>query len=280
MSETSLSESAPADEAAPAATSPADDTRPVRYEMDGRVAHLVMQDRPHNFIGPALLEGLLEGTRWAQVQGARAVVVRSTLRNFCAGAHLDLFESAERGVAPEGDLTEILRVFDELPLPIIASVQGVCVGGGFEIALACDLIIAAESSKIGSVEATIGVNPLMGAMQRVAQRAGAARAKEMALLGRRYDAPTLERWNIINYVVPDDQLLDATSVLAQELANGPTVAHASTKRIIDVAINEGVRAADQAMGELQKELWSSSDLKEGIRSLRVNGPGAARFEGK
>lgn len=263
----------------PPALAPAD-ARPVRLEMDGNVAHLVMQERPHNFLGLALIAGLIEGTRWAQSQGARAVVVRSGLRNFCAGADLGLFETADQGEAPDADVTEILRAFDELPIPVLASVHGVCVGGGLELALACDLVIAAESAKFGSVEATIGMNPLMGAMQRVAQRAGVSRAKEMAMLGRRYDARTLERWNIINRVVPDDQLLDATNVLAQELANGPTVAHASTKRILDVAINQGVRAADEAMGELQQAMWSSSDLQEGLRSLMANGPGAARFEGK
>jgi enoyl-CoA hydratase/carnithine racemase len=259
---------------------PVEDTRAVRYEMDGQVAHLIMQHRPHNFLGLVLMAGLVEGIRWAQAQGARAVVLRSALRHFCAGADVSLFATAQDGVAPDEDVTELLRAFEELPLPVLASVHGVCVGGGLEIALACDLIIAAESAKIGSVEATIGMNPLMGAMQRVTQRAGATRAKEMALLGRRYDARTLERWNVVNRVVPDEQLADATNVLAQELAHGPTVAHASTKRIINVAVNQGVHAADEAMRELQKDLWASADLKEGLTSLFQNGPGAARFEGK
>src|SRR6201999_2519662 len=112
---------------------------------------------------------------------------------------------------------------------IVAAVHGTCVGGGFELALASDLVIAADSAKIGSVEVAVGPHPLMGGIQRVAQRAGAARAKEMALLGRRYDARTLERWNVINRVVPDERLAGVTSTLAHELANGPTVAHASTK---------------------------------------------------
>jgi enoyl-CoA hydratase/carnithine racemase len=119
---------------------------------------------------------------------------------------------------------ELLRAFDELPMPIVAAVHGVCVGGGLEMALACDLIIASESARIGSVEATVGLHPLAGGIQRVAQRAGAARAKEMAMLGRRYDARTLERWNVINRVVADEQLAEAAATLARELAGGPTVA--------------------------------------------------------
>ena len=101
----------------------------------------------------------------------------------------------------------------------------------------------------------------------------------MALLGRRYDARTLERWNVINRVVPDGQLVDATNVLAQELAHGPTVARLH-QALINVAVNQGVHAADEAMRELQKDLWASADLKEGLTSLFQNGPGAARFEGK
>lgn len=261
--------------AAPDSTSP-----PVARQMDGQVAVLTLQHAPHNFLGTALIAGLLDGLRWARAQDARAVLLRSGLRNFCAGADVALFDSAERGTAPDLDLVEVLRAFDALPMPIVAAVHGVCIGGGLETALACDLIVAAESAKIGSVEATLGVNPLMGGIQRVTVRAGAARAKEMALLGRRYDARTLERWNVVNRVVPDDKLADVTTTLAHELANGPTIAHASTKAIVSHTLAHGVAATDEAMRELQQDIWRSEDLKRGLASLAANGPGAARFEGR
>ena len=261
--------------AAPDSTSP-----PVARQMDGQVAVLTLQHAPHNFLGTALIAGLLDGLRWARAQNARAVLLRSGLRNFCAGADVALFDSAERGTAPDLDLVEVLRAFDGLPMPIVAAVHGVCIGGGLETALACDLIVAAESAKIGSVEATLGVNPLMGGIQRVTVRAGAARAKEMALLGRRYDARTLERWNVINRVVPDDKLADVTTTLAHELANGPTIAHASTKAIVSHTLAHGVAATDEAMRELQQDIWRSEDLKRGLASLAADGPGAARFEGR
>ena len=160
--------------------------------MDGQVAVLTMQHAPHNFLGNALFTALVDAMGWAAGQNARAVLLRSGLRNFCAGADIALFESAERGVAPDLDGTELLRVFDALPIPIVAAVHGVCVGGGLELALAADLIVASESAKIGSVEATIGLNPLMGGIQRVTERAGqgdgAARAS-----ARRPHARTVER---------------------------------------------------------------------------------------
>ncbi|MGH3641193.1 MAG: enoyl-CoA hydratase/isomerase family protein [Mycobacterium sp.] len=253
---------------------------PVAREMDGHVAVLTMQHAPHNFLGTALIAALLDGLRWAGEQHARAVLLRSSLRNFCAGADVALFESAERGVAPDVDLVDVLDTFDSLPIPIVAAVHGVCIGGGLEIALACDLIVASESAKLGFVEATLGLNPLMGGIQRTTERAGAARAKEMVLLGRRYDARTLERWNVINRVVPDDKLAAVTLTLVHEIANGPTVAHASTKAIVAHTVAHGVQAADEAMSELQQGIWRSEDLKHGLASLAANGPGAARFEGR
>jgi enoyl-CoA hydratase/carnithine racemase len=259
---------------------PGPDTPPVGREMDGHLAVLTMQYAPHNFLGTELTAGLLEGLQWAKDQGARAVLLNSGLRNFCAGADLAMFQSAYRGVAPDIDLVEVLRAFDSLPVPIVAAIHGVTVGGGLEIALACDLIISSESAKIGSVEATLGLNPLMGGIQRVTERAGAARAKEMALLARRYDARTLERWNIINRVVPDEKLGDVSVTVAQELANGPTLAHASTKAIVSYTLAHGVPAADEVMRSLQADYWKSEDLKRGLESLAANGPGAARFEGK
>jgi enoyl-CoA hydratase/carnithine racemase len=266
--------------AIPAVSAPDRNSPPVAREMDGQVAVLTMQYAPHNFLGTALYNALIDGVRWAAQQRARAVLLRSSLRNFCAGADVTLFDSAERGDAPALDIVELLRVFDTLPIPIVAAVHGVCLGGGLEIALACDLIVASESAKIGSVEAAIGLNPLMGGIQRVTERAGAARAKEMALLARRYDARTLERWNIINRVVPDERLSEVTRTLAHELANGPTIAHASTKAIVSHAVSHGVQATDEAMGELQKDIWKSDDLKVGLASLAANGPGAARFGGR
>ncbi|HEY1440252.1 MAG TPA: enoyl-CoA hydratase/isomerase family protein [Mycobacterium sp.] len=259
---------------------PGPDTPPVGREVDGHLAVLTMQYAPHNFLGTELTAGLLEGLQWAKDQGARAVLLNSGLRNFCAGADLAMFETAYRGVAPDIDLVEVLRAFDSLPLPIVAAIHGVTVGGGLEIALACDLIISSESAKIGSVEATLGLNPLMGGIQRVTERAGAARAKEMALLARRYDARTLERWNIINRVVPDEKLGDVSVTVAQELANGPTLAHASTKAIVSYTLAHGVPAADEVMRDLQADYWKSEDLKRGLESLAANGPGAARFEGR
>ena len=249
--------------------------------MDGPVAVLSMGLPPYNLMNRTLNRELVNGLQWAQQQGARAVVLRSSLRHFSAGADLDaMLADADKAGLLDWGFAGTLRAFSEHPAPIIASIQGVCVGGGFELALACDLIVATESAKIGSVEVTVGLHPLMGAVQRLTQRAGAARAKEMALLGRRYPAATLERWNIINWVVADEHLDSATMVLAQELAHGPSIANAATKRLVCIAVNEGVAAADEAMAEIQRPIMRSADFRTGVRSYRENGIGMAEFEGR
>jgi enoyl-CoA hydratase/carnithine racemase len=254
---------------------------PLSTTMDGAVAILSMQSRPYNLLDGLLSMEIIGGLDWARRHDARAVVLRSSLRHFSAGADLDAMVEAAQGTdVLDWHLLEVIRAFDEHPAPIVASVHGVCVGGGFELALACDLIVASQSSKIGSVEVTVGLHPLMGAVQRLAQRAGAARAKEMAMLGRRYDAATLERWNIINRVVPDEEIDTATMVLAQELAHGPSVANAATKRLVAAAINEGVAAADEAMAEIQRPIFQSKDFQTGVSSYRENGIGMASFEGQ
>ena len=258
-----------------------EDGRPIDRRMEHTVAVLTMRYRPHNLLGPVLIEELVKSFGWAAEQQARAVVLLSGLRHFSAGADLDAMaaEADQSTGLLDWPLLEVLNAVESLPVPVVAGVHGVCVGGGLELALACDLVVAAESAKLGSVEATVGLHPLMGGIQRVAQRAGAARAKEMPQLGRRYDARTLERWNIINRVAPDEQLVAATMTLARELAAGPTIAHAATKALTLIAVNDGVHAADRAMSDIQRPIFRSADFRNAVASFKENGPGTARFEG-
>src|SRR3981189_1349326 len=108
----------------------------------------------------------------------------------------------------------------------------------------------------------------MSGIQRVTERAGPAPPEKVAPSQRRYDPATLERWNIINRVVAPERLEETALTLARELANGPTIAHASTKAIVSHAVSYGVEATDKAMKDLQREFWKSNDLKVGLASLQ------------
>jgi enoyl-CoA hydratase/carnithine racemase len=259
----------------------------VTREERGNISVLTMMYRPYNLLGPRLMNALVEQVEAAQKAGSRAIVLRSGLRHFSAGADLDIFEKrvAADDAGQGGDNrrlngVEFLKFMELLPVPLIASVHGVCLGGGLELALSCDYIVAATSAKIGSVEATLGLHPLLGGIQRQVQRIGAARAKEMSMLGRRYDAPTLEKWGLINLTVPEESLEATTMTIAEEFAHGPTVAHAATKELAWIAANEGVAAADEAMARVQVPIWASEDLKTGLTSFRKSGPGLAKFAGR
>src|SRR6201996_3708001 len=259
----------------------------VSREQQGNVAVLTMLYRPYNLLGPKLINAIVAEVEAARDAGSRAIVIRSGLRHFCAGADLDIFDKrVAAGAADQASErrrlsgVEFLRFMELLPIPLIASVHGVCLGGGLELALSCDYIIAASSAKIGSVEATLGLHPLLGGIQRQVQRIGALRAKEMSMLARRYDAPTLEKWGLVNRTVPEESLEKATLAIAEEFAQGPTIAHAATKELAHIAVNGGVAAADEAMARVQAPIWASEDLKAGLASFRKNGPGLAKFAGR
>jgi enoyl-CoA hydratase/carnithine racemase len=254
----------------------------VSREERGPIAVLTMVYRPYNLLGPKLMGAITREIKLAQEAGSRAIVLKSGLRHFCAGADVGFIARIAASGRSDADLKGIdfLRLLELLPIPIVASVHGVCLGGGLELALACDYIIAAASAKLGSVEAALGLHPLMGGIQRQVQRIGALRAKEMSMLGRRYDPATLERWGLINLTVPDESLAQATMAIAEELARGPTIAHAATKQLAYLAANEGVVAADQAMAKIQEPIWASEDLKTGLASFKQSGPGLAKFQGR
>src|SRR5438034_1382136 len=121
-----------------------------------------MTYRPYNLLGPKLINAIVEQVEAAQKADSRAIVIRSGLRHFSAGADLDIFDKrVEQGSGDTGgenrrlNGVEFLRFMELLPIPLIASVHGVCLGGGLELALSCDYIIAASSAKIGWVQAPI-----------------------------------------------------------------------------------------------------------------------------
>jgi enoyl-CoA hydratase/carnithine racemase len=263
-------------------TEPVEPNVPVRSEVRGALSLLTLKRPPHNLVEYSLLQGILDGLEAAVESGCRAVLIKSELRNFSAGADLELFtQNSDDGAQPSGPtVTEFLDAVESTPLPIVCAIHGVCLGGGLEIALACDYIIAARSARIGSVEVTLGLHPIMGGVQRQVERIGLVRAKEMSMLGRRYDPETLASWGLINAVVDDDKLDQAALAIAEELANGPTVANAATKALARTAANEGVKAADEAMAQIQKAIWKSEDLRTGLNSFMKRGPGQARFAGR
>jgi enoyl-CoA hydratase/carnithine racemase len=130
------------------------------------------------------------------------------------------------------------------------------------------------------VEAVVGLTPGAGGTQRMAARAGPARAREFVMSQGVYDAATLERWNVISRVLPEAELLEKGMRFAHRLAAGPTKAHAATKRIVRAYLEGGVDEADRVTPEVAGDLFGTEDLQRGVESFLRDGPGKATFEGR
>jgi enoyl-CoA hydratase len=254
----------------------------VRLEREGDVGIVVLDDPPLNLFGQELARELSDALDQVAADPPRALVVRAEGEVFTGGADVNVFH----GMTPEqargfaADLVGLTHRVEDLPLPTIAVVHGLCLTAGFELSLACDMIWAAQSARFGLVEIVVGVTPFMGGTQRVAERAGPARARELVMSGGLYEAETLERWNVVNRVVADSDLAEKSMRFAQRLAAGPTLANAATKRVVRAFLEEGVRGADARVGEIAAPLFATEDLRRAVRSFLEEGPGNATFEGR
>jgi enoyl-CoA hydratase len=254
----------------------------VRFEAEGNVGLITLESPPVNLFDADMVEGLERAVGEARQAEPRALMVRAEGKVFTGGVDVNVFDGLSVDDAREfaGRLLRLAHSIEELPFPTIACVHGLCLTAGFELSLACDLIWASESAKFGLVEIVVGVSPFMGGTQRVAERAGPARARELVMTGGLFEAATLERWNVVNRVLPDDELTEKARGFAQRLADGPTLANQATKRVVRAYLDGGVRAADAATPEIVAPLFGSDDLKGAVRSFLENGPGNARFEGR
>jgi enoyl-CoA hydratase/carnithine racemase len=253
-----------------------------RFEVDGDVGILTIDDPPLNLFGAELTQAVRACVDEARSASPRALLVRAEGDVFTGGADVNVFHGLTPEQAEEfaGDLLAITHGLEDLPFPTICAVHGLCLTAGFELALACDMIWAAESAQFGLVEIVVGVTPFMGGTQRVAERAGPARARELVMSGGLYPAATLERWNVVNRVLPDDGFDPAARAFARALAEGPTRAHAATKALVRAQVEGGARAADALVPEVAGALFATEDLKDAVRSFLEDGPGRARFSGR
>jgi enoyl-CoA hydratase/carnithine racemase len=174
----------------------------------------------------------------------------------------------------------VARRVDLLACPTVFAAHALCLTWAFELALACDLIVAAQSARFGLVERVIGLTPAMGGTQRLAERAGTGRARELVMTGELFGAEALERWNVVNRVYPDDEFDAAARELAALLANGPTLAHAATKLVLRDYLEGGVELANDRVGDVAGALFETEDLQNAVRSFLERGPGKATFEGR
>ncbi len=214
------------------------------------------------------LRQVVEGE--AAGEGVRAVLVTGAGRGFSSGADLKAgFEPAEDGMPDiRRELNEIyhpvIAGIRRLPKPVIAAVNGPAVGIGCSLALACDLVIAAESAFFSLAFVNIGLMPDGGSTAFVPPAVGKARAFQMALLGERVPAAQALEWGLVNWVHPDGRLLEEAEALAARMAAGPTRSYAAAKQALNRSIYGDLEAQLALEAELQHELGRSKDFLEGV----------------
>jgi enoyl-CoA hydratase/carnithine racemase len=251
----------------------------VTHEIDGAVGVVTLAKPPHNLIDDPLIDDLMAAYRQVVEKGCRAILLRSSMRHFCAGAELKSFGTTTLIQKNQKRLDEFWKALEDVPVPTVAALNGGVLGGGLELALTCDMIIAADTAFLGQVEVTVGLLPLLGGTQRIVQRAGAARAKEICMLGRRHTPEAFERWGIINLVVPEADLASASLTWARQLAAGPTAIIKGVKQLANLASRDGVHAADARQLEINEMIWTAADRQRGFDAFFATGPASAAFEG-
>jgi enoyl-CoA hydratase/carnithine racemase len=258
------------------------DPPPARVERDGPLAVVVIDRPPLNLFGEPLVRALSAAFDEVAGSDARALVIRAEGSVFTGGADVNEFKglAADDGSQVFGVGLEMIHRLEALPIPTLSLVHALCLTAGLELSLGCDMIWAAESARFGLVEAVVGLTPGWGGTQRLAERAGPARAREFVMSARLYDAATLERWNVINRVLPDGEVIEKGMRFAHQLANGPTRAHAATKEIVRGVREGGVAEADRRTPGQFGPLFATEDLRAAVDSFLEHGPGKATFEGR
>ncbi len=210
-------------------------------------------------------------------------MIRAEGKVFTAGVDVHVFEGLDvpKADALTASLLELTHTVEDLPCPTMAVVHGLCLTAGLELALACDLMWAGEGARFGLVEKVVGITPLMGGTQRMAERAGTARAREFVFSGDLYDAATLHAWGVVNRLLPEDALLDDARGFAAALAAGPD-AGARGHQARSSARRPTTGRAAPTSAPPDSHHTCSRPRTPGARcsSFLQHGPGKATFTGK
>jgi enoyl-CoA hydratase/carnithine racemase len=216
----------------------------------------------------------------------RAVVLRGSGEHFCSGldrALLAALAGAGNGQLDGGEgrrWQTVLMQVEDCPRPTVVVIQGACVGGGVELALACDFRIAAEDASLALMEMRYAFLPDLGGIHRLQRDVGLARAKELVYFGERVDAPTMERWGALNELVSREGLEDAAQRWARRCAQAAPLAVAAAKKLMqrDPTGSDARASLDEAITQNLTHLLRSADFREGLSSAMERRP--PRFTGE
>ena len=244
----------------------------IRFERDGDVGSIVLANPPHNWLDRQFADDLTAAVHEAGESDIRALLIRADGPRFSTGGAAFDWRPDEDRLWFRTFVAEVnasYRAIEALPVPVVAAVRGEVLGGGFELALAADVIVAAETATFICVEVTTGMVPLAGAVQRIAAAAGPFHAARIAMLSQPVTAAEAAALNLVAEVVPDSELDTTAAGLATRLAEGPTRAYAAIKSLVKAQANGGVAAADTLMADLTMGLYETTDARNAIPKVGV-----------
>jgi enoyl-CoA hydratase/carnithine racemase len=252
----------------------------VHLERQGEVA-VIRLDRPKvNALSIELLDELAATVSGFADNLPGAVVIWGGERIFAAGADVTEFLDPVTGEPLIRTFTRAFEVLAGLGRATVAAIAGYALGGGCELALACDFRIATRSAKLGQPEILLGLIPGAGGTQRLARLVGPARTKDLVFTGRQVDAEEALRIGLVDRVVEDDRLLTAAIEFASQLASGAVLAQSLAKRAVDLASELPLEQGLVAERELFLRALQSKDAQAGISAFLEHGPGHAKFRGE
>jgi enoyl-CoA hydratase/carnithine racemase len=247
---------------------------------DAGVAVLRLDNPKVNAMSTALLGELREAAEALTADPPGAVVVTGGDRVFAAGADISEFGGPEEARIITTAIHDALRALAELPRFVIAAVAGYALGGGCELALACDYRVASERAVFGQPEILLGIIPGGGGTQRLPRLVGPARAKEMMITGRQVKADEALRIGLADEIVPHEEVNARALALAAEVAAGALHAQALTKQAVDEGLDQALNAALAHERDLFVDVFHTQDSQIGVKSFLEHGPGKAAFTGR
>jgi enoyl-CoA hydratase/carnithine racemase len=238
----------------------------IRFERENAIGRIVLTNPPANRLDLQFSECLRQAVHDASESDIRVLVVKAEGPHFSFGGEVREWPGKDvnwfRTFVAEVNLS--YRAIEALRVPTIAAVQGFAFGGGFELALNCDFIVAAENAVFRCLEVTTGMLPIAGALQRLAERVGRARASRFAMLGEPIPGALAGELGIATYVVPETEVAKTAEALAQKLAVGPTRSYAATRTLLKAWSAGGVPAADAMMLDIAMDLFNTEDCTRGF----------------
>ena len=246
---------------------------------DDGVAVVTLHNGKVNALSGAVVAGLHAIANGLAADPPGAVVVTGGERIYAAGADISEFGGPEEAVGITSRIHAALDALAAVPRFVIAAVSGYALGGGCELAMACDYRIAGERAVFGQPEILLGTIPGGGGTQRLARLVGPSRAKEISITGRQVNADEALRIGLADEVVPNDELHARAFALAAQCARGAVLSQALAKQAIDRGLSTTLADGLQIEQELFVESFRTTDSQIGVRSFLEHGPGKAEFTG-